>query len=73
MGGLIYDEQALVDSQVYKYDQFLHSRLTKYTGDGRTIVTYWNINDDQTTTSFGTGTHYQILGIDSPLVELFPG
>ena len=76
MGGLIYDEQALIDSQVYKYDQFLHSRLTKYTGDGRTIVTYWNINDDQTTTSFGTDTHYQILGTDSPLryneIEKFP-
>lgn len=76
MSGLIYDEQALVDSQVYKYDQFLHSRLTKYTGSGRTIVTYWNINDDKTTTSLGTATHYQILGTDSPLrynqIERFP-
>ena len=76
MGGLIYDEQALIDSQVYKYDQFLHSRITKYTDAGRTIVTYWNINDDNTTTSLGMGTHYQILGTDSPLrynqIEKFP-
>lgn len=76
MGGLIYDEQALMDSQLYKYDQFLHSRITKYTGAGRTLVTYWNINDDQTTTSIGMATHYQILGTDSPLrynqIEKFP-
>lgn len=64
---LIYDESALVDSQMYKYDLFLHSRLNKYTGDGRTIVTYYNINDQQTTTSLGMETHYQILGPDSPL------
>ena len=76
MSGLIYDEQSLIDGQVYKYDQFLHSRITKYTDAGRTIVTWWNINDDQTTTSLGTATHYQILGTDSPLrynqIEKFP-
>jgi hypothetical protein len=67
MGGLIYDEQSLVDSQIYKYDQFLHSRINKYTGNGRTIVTYFNINDDKTTTALGTGEIYQLLGTDSPL------
>ena len=76
MTGLIYDEESLIDSQVYKYDQFLHSRITKYTDAGRTIVTWWNINDDKTTTSLGTATHYQILGTDSPLrynqIEKFP-
>jgi hypothetical protein len=76
MGGLIYDEQSLVDSQIYKYDQFLHSRINKYTGNGRTIVTYYNINDDKTTTSIGTGEIYQVLGVDSPLrfnkIERFP-
>lgn len=75
-GGLIYDEQALVDSQIYKYDEFLHSRITKYTGNGRTTVTYWNINDEHTTTSMGLNTHYQILGVDSPIrynkIEKFP-
>lgn len=75
-GGLIYDEESLVDSQVYKYDQFLHSRITKYTGAGRTLVTYFNINDDKTSTSLGMATHYQILGTDSPLrynqIEKFP-
>lgn len=67
MSGLIYDEQSLVDQQMFKYDKFLHSRINKYTGQGRTIVTYWNINDSKTTTSLGMGTHYQILGPDSPL------
>lgn len=76
MSGIIYDEQSLIDSQVYKYDKFLHSRITKYTDAGRTIVKYWNINDDNTTTSLGMNTHYQILGIDSPLrynqIDKFP-
>lgn len=67
MSGLIYDENALVDNQMYKYDKYLHSRINKYTGDGRTIVTYFNIDDKQTTTSLGTETSYAILGVDSPL------
>ena len=67
MSNLVYDENALVDSQMYKYDAFLHSRLTKYTGNGRTLVTYYNINDGDTSVSLGFETHYQILGVDSPL------
>lgn len=67
MSGLVYDELSLVDSQMYKYDKFLHSRINKYTDAGRTIVTYFNINDANTSTSLGMETHYQIIGIDSPL------
>lgn len=64
---LIYDEQSLVDDQIFKYDKFLHSRINKYTGDGRTIVIYFNINDTNTTDSFGLHDIYQTLGPDSPL------
>ena len=67
MAGLVFDEQSLVDQSVYKYDQFLHSRINKYTGSGRTMVTYYNINDRNTTDSLGLNVHYQLLGIDSPL------
>lgn len=66
MTGLIFDENALIDDQLYKYDKVLHSRITKYTGDGRTLVTYFSINDDHTTDSFGLNDVYQILGKDSP-------
>lgn len=67
MANLIYDENALVDQQMYKYDKFLHSRINKYTGSGRTMVTYYNLNESHTTDSLGLNTHYQILGVDSPL------
>ena len=67
MGNLIFDERATIDGQLYKYDKVLHSRIMKYTGDGRTIVTYFNINDDRTTDSFGLNDIYQTLGKDSPL------
>lgn len=67
MANLIYDENTLVDQQNYKYDKFLHSRINKYTGDGRTLVRYYNINEQNTTISLGLGTHYQILGRESPL------
>ena len=67
MSKLIYDENALVDSQIYKYDKFLHSRINKYTGDARTLVTYWNIDDENTTTSIGLKMNYQVLGPDSPI------
>ena len=66
MPRLVYDETSLVDQQIYKYDKFLHSRINKYTGGGRTLVTYWNINDENTTTSLGMNDAYQILGNDSP-------
>lgn len=67
MSGLIFDEQSLLDQQVYKYDEFLHSRMNKYTGSGRILVNYWSINDANTTSSLGMDTHYRILGKDSPL------
>ena len=65
--GLIFDEQSLVDGNVYKYDEYLHTRINKYTGSGRIIVKYWSQCDSQTTDSLGFNTHYQILGPDSPL------
>lgn len=67
MAGLVYDEQTIIDSQIYKYDKFIHSRINKYTEGPRTLVTYFNINDNETTLSLGTETHYQILGKESPL------
>lgn len=67
MAQLVYDENSLVDSQMYKYDKFLHSRINKYTGAGRTLVTYFNLNDRNTTDSLGMGMHYQVIGPDSPL------
>ena len=67
MSGLVFDEQSLIDQQVYKYDEFLHSRVNKYTGAGRIIVKYWSIDESNTSTSLGMNTHYRILGKDSPL------
>ena len=76
MPQLIYDENSLVNGQMYKYDKWLHSRINKYTGSGRTLVTYLSINDQNTTDSLGLNDAYQILGIDSPLrwdeIEDFP-
>ena len=66
MSGILYDENALVSDELYKYDQFLHSRINKYTGDGRTLVTYYNMNDANTSSSLGMNTNYQVLGPNSP-------
>lgn len=67
MAGLIFDEKSLVDSQIHKYKENLRSRINIYTGDGRTHVTYYNINDEHTTTSLGTETNYGVLSKDSPI------
>lgn len=67
MANLVYDERSLVDEQMYKYDKFLHSRINKYTGSGRTLVTYYNINEPNTTTGVGFEDIYQVIGTDSPL------
>lgn len=66
MPQLIYDEHALVDGQMYKYDEMLHSRVNKYTGQGRTLCTYYSIDERNTTDSLGLNDAYQILGVDSP-------
>lgn len=67
MSKLIYDEKSLVEGQLKQYDKFLHSRINKYNGAPRTLVTYFSINDEHTTLSLGLESHYQILGKDSPL------
>ena len=66
MAGLIYDENALVNGQMYKYTEHLHARINKYTGAGRTIVTYYNIDDSNTTTSLGFDDAYQTLSTSTP-------
>lgn len=63
---LIYDENSLVDDQLYKYDKYLHSRINRYTDDARTLVTYFNVNETHTTTSLGMNMYNQTLGPDSP-------
>jgi len=67
MSQLIYDENALVDGQIYKYDKYMHSRINKYTDANRVLVTYYNIDEVNTTDSLGLNDAYQILGPDSPL------
>ena len=67
MGGLIYDENALVQGQLKQYDKFLHARINKYNEAPRTLVRYYSINDEKSTTSLGMESHYQILGPDSPI------
>ena len=67
MSKLIYDEKSLVEGQLKQYYKFLHSRINKYNGAPRTLVTYFSINDEHTTLSLGLESHYQILGKDSPL------
>lgn len=64
---LKYDERFLVDEQMNKYNQFLQLPINLYTGDGRTHVTYYNINDPSTTISLGLLSHHQVLGRNSPL------
>ena len=66
MTGLIFDENILINEQMYKYDEFFHNRVNKFTGDGRTLVRYFSQNDSQTTSSLGLNDAYMILGKDSP-------
>jgi hypothetical protein len=65
MPRIIYDEEALVDSQIYKADKFRKSRINRFTGDGRTPVTYFNLCGSSTQ-YLGTG-NASYLGQQSPL------
>lgn len=74
--GLIFDENTLIENQLYKYDEFLHSRINKFTGDGRCLATYFSLNEPNTTMSLGLNENYRVLGKDSPFrfnkIENFP-
>ena len=66
-GGLIFDEQSLIDNNIFKYEQRLKSNTNKYVENGALLTTFFNIRENATTVDRGLRTIDEIFGHKSPL------
>ena len=64
---LIFDEQSMLDSNVFKYEKRLASATRFLTSAGAVLVRYFNLADNRTTTDRGLKDIDQLFGKHSPL------
>jgi hypothetical protein len=67
MSGLIFDEQSMIDNNIFKYEQRLKSHTNKYIENGALLTTFFNIRDNATTVDRGLRDIDKIFGLKSPL------
>lgn len=67
MAGLIFDEKTLLDGNLFKYEQRLHSHLNKYVQGGAILTTYFSQEDNAITVDRGTKSIDELFGHKSPL------
>lgn len=66
-GGLIFDEQSLIEGNIFKYEQRLKSHTNKYIENGALLTTFFNIRENATTVDRGLQDIDQLFGHKSPL------
>lgn len=66
-GGLIFDEQSLLDGNIFKFEQRLKSHTNKYIENGALLTTFFNIRENATTVDRGLQDIDQLFGHKSPL------
>lgn len=67
MGNLIFDEQTLMDGNIFKFEQRLQSHVNRYVENGMILSTYFSQRESATTVNRGTRDIEQIFGNRSPL------
>lgn len=77
MATLQFNQEVLLDKNIFKYEDRLHTHLNKYAADNSMILcTYFNIDKDKTTTDRGLMDIEEVFGKKSPLrfnrIENFP-
>lgn len=65
--GFKFDEKALVNNNIFKYEDKLNSAYTRFLDKTPTYVTYYNINTVETTVDLGFSNVEKILGNGSPI------
>lgn len=66
-GNLIFDEQTLLDGNIFKFEQRLQSHINRYVENGMILSTYFSQRESATTVNRGTRDIEQIFGTKSPL------
>ena len=65
--GFKFDEKALINNNIFKYEDKLNSAFTRFLETTPTYVTYYNINTIESTVDLGFVNVDKILGPTSPL------
>ena len=76
MANLIYNEEALIDNNIFQYEKRIHSPVVRMQSKNMVLTTYWHINNAETTTDAGWQDVQNVLGDKSPIkfnrIEKFP-
>ena len=67
MGGFIFDESTLLDGNIFKFEQRLHSHMNKYIENGATLVTYYTQDQPSSTVDRGLQDIDELFGKHAPL------
>lgn len=65
--GLIFNEESLLNGNIFKYEQRLKSHVSKYIENGAILTTYYHLADDAVTVDRGFRDIEQLFGRQSPL------
>lgn len=66
-GGLIFDEQTLIDNNIFQYEQRLKSHTNKYVENGAMLTTYFHLKEDATTVDRGIRDIDKLFGNKAPV------
>ena len=67
MSQLIFDEKTMINNNLFKFEQRLHTHLNKYAESGAILCTYFPQRENSTTVDRGTRDIDQLFGKHSPL------
>lgn len=76
MGQLIFNEESMINGNIFKFEQRLQSHVNKYIENGAILTEYYSQRENATTVDRGTKTIDELFGSHSPLrfnkIENFP-
>ena len=67
MSNLIFNEQTLIDGNIFKFENRLQSAANKFSTEGAILTTYYSIREAATTVDRGLQDIEQLFGHNSPL------
>lgn len=74
--GLIFDEAAMLDGNIFKFEERLHSQLNRFIDNGAMLVTYFAQDEEASTVDRGLQDIDELFGKHAPLryiqIENFP-
>lgn len=65
--GYLLDEKKMINDNIFLYEERLNSQLSRFLEKSPTFVTYYHINDNESTVDLGFQNIERILGPNSPV------